>query len=613
MEHKEELVTGQVDEDIFADIPLDIPEAPVQHESKGEDIVVPITPVEATQVQEKVITPPGEHIANHEETPDVLTREPAPEKDERKLRETADKLFSFVEKYPQTHLAVGGSREENGKRLLRANASGSVTLSSSDDTTGLVTVEFADTHRMKKRVLENTHKFTLADIGDNAFVLASHGAIENVDEYEEDNEEDERKCAVVYFCNAAKDATWSVELGEGESVLDVCISSRMVFVLTGDNCVRGFDFGKNEVFQVSIEAPVVAMCAFEHFLGLAYNTGLPAQGMQAMKVRVYNADEMRVDFDVPIALSPYKKMQWLGFSDEGALYCQDTSDCVRMLTAHHLWIPVFHNSKPRKFWMLGIIDRDLVGYNLAEGEPNPNPSFRYQPVSVKRKIDVLSDRNSDRQASLMLRRVDHANATRTLHEFSFMKQTETSNPLRQIFKGRIKGPQELQEDMNELEADKVELIRKLLVEGNTDAAIHASLQLRSLAHFQVVLGLLDSLKDKKTREELTKLANEFGFFDRVSTNVVHESVSNGTKPSMPVLSEERRAELNKFLEDNKPTESRMHSFNDLKTLSRKETDAPTHDQRVEQTKTHTTRMPVPPTHGSSIMEEFGHKHRKLRP
>jgi hypothetical protein len=265
--------------------------------------------------------------------------------------------------------------------------------------------------------------------------------------------------------------------------------------------------------------------------------------------------------------------------------------------------------------MLGVLDKDLVGYYLAEGEANPNPNFRYQPVSLKRKINVLTDRHSEKQEGLLLKRIDLSNEVRTFQEFAFMKQTETSNPLRAIFKGRIKDAVDLADETTEFETDKVDLVRRLLVEGNTEAAIHFALQIRSLAHFQVVLSLLDSMKEKKVREELTKTANEFGFFDRLSAQpTLTPRPPQADLPQTNPQTEEKRANLKRFLDENKASDNnklsfegfRAHNFQDKDPSAQLTSQVMTNAPKT----TPTTTVVDRPVAGRSIMEEFGAKQRK---
>lgn len=489
----------------------------------------------------------------------------------KKVKETAAKLFSYIEKYPQAPINVGGTILENGRQIIRANQIGTICLSQTDSTKTSITVEYADSSRMKKKVFDNSNNFSLGDIAENAYVLASKGSEENIDEYEndEDQSSDFQKVPVVMFCLNTKDVGWSIEFPSKEIIENVALSSKYVYILNSNNLIRIYDYGKNEIFQFCLESSIVAMCAFEHFLAVFFLKGLPLYGTQSISARVYNIDKMSIEFEVPVCITPYKKLQWCGFSDEGILYCQDTNDCIRMLLNQQIWVPVFENEHRRKFWLLGVMDKELIGYRLSEKEPCPNPNYKYQIVTVSRKVQILNPFLQEEQEKLIRARIDNENDRITLQNYSFIKNTETNNPLRMIFKTKIKEPFEIEESFLQTETDKVDYIRKLLVDEKYDAAIYYALQIKTQNHFDVVIKILDQLKLKKVREDLKKLANEFGYFDMISSGIEKKTIQQecDLESRQTVQQNGKKENLKKFLEENLNEERNKNSFEDLKSLT----------------------------------------------
>lgn len=560
-----------------------------------------------------------------EQTPQVAepkeTRQ-TPE-EERRRRDMADRLFGFVEKYPQTSLTAVASRTAGNKRYLKTSVIGSIVHAQIDESSSVITVEFADSQRAKKRVIDNVHNFTMGDICETAFVLASRGKIEDIDEYEDEDPEDDPEThkdkAVLYFCLAAKDVSWSIEFPQGVAVLSVALTARHVLVLTDENVLRVFDYGKNEVFQASLELPVIAVCGFEHLAAVVFSAGLPAQGMQTMRLRAFDVDSLSILYEVPLALTVYKKLQWIGFSDDGVLYTQDTADCVRVLVNRQFWVSVFNNESLRKFWLLGVLDRDLLGYDLATDEQVPDPNYKYPIHTIQRKVKLATDNEKERQESLILKRFDVANDKLTNECFGFMKQTETTNPLRMLFKERVKDFGSLGEETLQLENEKVECIRRMLVDERVDAAIHFSLQLKSLPHFEIVLTLMEQLKLKKAKEDLTRLANEFGFFDRLAAQPQYfrkaEVATAELETSQAQMA--RRGNLRKYIEDSKKEDSGKHSFQGVKQASFDAQTAAAQKPASEPSAPQTRVSPSPPVNSAanqpsakSVMEHFGKKNKQ---
>ena len=535
----------------------------------------------------------------------------------RKSKETAAKLFGYIEKYPQPALIVGSSVLENGKKILRANHIGSICLNTPEINKTIITVEYSDTNRMKKKVFENTHDFSLADIAENAYILAAKGMEENIDEYEEDeNKSQERSTGpVLYFCLATKDSTWSIEFLASETIENIAISSKYVYVLNSNNLIRVFDYGRNEVFQFSFEAVVVAICAFEHFLAVFYHTGLPLNGIQSIRARVYNIDQSDIQYEIPVAVTRYKRLQWCGFSDDGVLYTQDSSDVIRVLMGQQIWVPIFENDHARKFWLLGVMDRDLVGYRLAENEPCPNPSYRYNISIVPWKIQIANTLFADRQEQLIKSKIEAENNRKVHQNFAFIKNTETTNPLRAIFKSKIKDLSEIKLETNKMEAEKVDYVRKLLVDGKTEAAIHFALQIKTHQHFEIVLKILDQLKLKKVKEELTKLANEFGYFDMIASQTETIDLAQNGKMEMNYeIIADKKEQLKRFLDENNNGNSGQHSFEEFKNLNQKAgngVDSQTTNSVTETEQSFANKFTVQKQlTGRSIMEDLGRKNKQ---
>ena len=555
----------------------------------------------------------------HENTPnkeisivagEVRTSEPRVE-DENKLANQFFKLFSHIEKYPQGYLRSSSSNFVNGKALLRTNYIGSIIISN-DGHDSTLTVEYSDTNRMKKRVIDNIMNFTLGDVSENAYALAYVGNKISLDEYEEEEpeleqEEDatEKQKPILYFCSNLKDTSWSIKYDSNECLVDVSLSSKYVFTLNTENNVRVLDYGGNEIFNFDFDHSPVSMTSFEQFVAIVYLTSIPVYGVQSINVRVYNIDSMGIEYDIPLALTKYSKLQWIGFSDEGLLYTQDSKDCVRMLVNQQIWVPIYEHEGKRRFWLFSVVDKELLGYRLLENDSQPNPNYKYQTTSIHRKLKIKSKNETSVQEDLLRSRIDNENNKIVYQNFCYIKSTETSNPLRSIFKSKIKDPNELQQDLNKTEVDKVDFVRKMIIQEKFDAAIHYALQIQSQRHFEIVLQILDKMKLKKVREDLIKLANEFGHFDFLNSMKVNNIEIVERDEKQQGNRAQPNQEVKRFL--NEGAQESKQSFDAFKKIDTKNQNE-IQDLNVPQ-------KPVPDTGkaifgnkqetGRSIMESFG--------
>ncbi len=199
-------------------------------------------------------------------------------------------------------------------------------------------------------------------------VLASKGKIYDMDEYDEEEELNENLVhAKLYFKSLTKKIEWTKALPEKENILLVSVSSQFVYLYNNFNLIRVLNFGGVEVFNFTVSQPLVAMSAFEHLLAVVIHDGLPLMGCQNLSMKRFNMKFLQKDRELKLGLSPYEKLEWFGFSDDGVLYCQDSSDTVR-INQGDFWVPVYENRKERRFRLIDVIDKDLIGVKLNYDE-----------------------------------------------------------------------------------------------------------------------------------------------------------------------------------------------------------------------------------------------------
>ena len=76
----------------------------------------------------------------------------------------------------------------------------------------------------------------------------------------------------------------------------------------------------------------LVLAAYEDILVLGYNAAIPLSQCHIFELKVYNISNQSVKFEKTIKM-PIKaehELKMFGFSEEGYLYNQDTSETVRM-------------------------------------------------------------------------------------------------------------------------------------------------------------------------------------------------------------------------------------------------------------------------------------------
>jgi hypothetical protein len=220
--------------------------------------------------------------------------------------------------------------------------------------------------------------------------------------------------------------------------------------------------------------------------------------------------------------------------------------------------------------MVGVMDKELVGYKLHASEKSPNPLYKYQVITQPRQ-SPLSETPSgffSEQAEIIQSLMDLENEKEKLVNFRYVKDSTTQDVYRNIFKEKISTPEDIARQLNDLELKKIDYIRKLCVEEKHTAALFYALRIKTFAHFQIVLTLLDKLKLKKLGENLRRIANEFGHFAYLSSKdsaLEYEPSNPREQEAAKRSSQPDNEKLDKYLkEQESANKSGNNYFGDLK-------------------------------------------------
>lgn len=458
-------------------------------------------------------------------------------------KKSAD-LFQFMGHYPN-EIINPGSIETKLRKIIKKNPTGSIT-SYLEPELNNIEIEFSDHDLHSKILMENTDNIIFGDLNEKGFILASYGKEINEDEYE-DGEEDE-EIAKLIFKSINSDNEWTIEFPFGVNIEFISLSYQFIYVVDNLYNIRIYSFGGVEIMNFSLGS-IICLASFEHLLAVVQQKSLPIFGRQNLVMTIFNVHTMEKIIEMDLALSPYSNLRWFGFSDEGVIYTQDSEGVIRMQVYNNYWIIVHKPKSQRKFWLFGVMDKELIGFRLMVGEKVPDVFKKYSVFRLMPKCETISINKENpisEEGELIYSTADFLNEKYRYEQFKHIKHTVTKNVLVNIFKEKILTPEERFEKEDQIEQKKVEFIRKLLCEGKEQAALFQSFQLKKEEHFQVVIQLFEKLKFKKLADQLKEMAKENGFMMRLSSNTIQTHVQIKENNNYKRVQSEQ---FNKYFED----------------------------------------------------------------
>jgi hypothetical protein len=153
--------------------------------------------------------------------------------------------------------------------------------------------------------------------------------------------------------------------------------------------IRVFDYCGNELHCICFDRRFVAMEAYEDLLVIVYHSSLPVFGCQALKMRIYRitSSTVSIDRDVPLVIQPNSILKWLGFSEEGMIFSQDSLEYVRCYSFNrNEWQTVFTlEGKKERLFVQHIEGIHIYGFRIDHRE-NEKEEPKVLPRSLPRKV-----------------------------------------------------------------------------------------------------------------------------------------------------------------------------------------------------------------------------------
>ncbi|XP_030644829.1 WD repeat and HMG-box DNA-binding protein 1 [Chanos chanos] len=282
---------------------------------------------------------------------------------------------------PQRPFQPGSTPAHLMHRFMMWNSVG-IIRGYNDEQDNAIDVEFHDTAVHHAMHLTNTHNHTMADLSQEAVLLACEGT----DEFAS-------KLQCLHFSSWDTNKEWMVDLPKGEDIKALCLGQGWAAVATSGLLIRLFSIGgvQKEIF--SLPGPVVCMAGHGEQLLVSYHRGTGFDGDQALGVQLFQfgRKKRQVIHGEPLPLSRRAYLAWMGFTAEGTPCYVDSEGVVRMLNRSlgNTWTPVCNTrenckSKSDHYWVVGIHE------NPQQLRCVPCKGSRFPPTLPRPAVAILA-------------------------------------------------------------------------------------------------------------------------------------------------------------------------------------------------------------------------------
>ncbi|XP_042274151.1 LOW QUALITY PROTEIN: WD repeat and HMG-box DNA-binding protein 1 [Thunnus maccoyii] len=281
---------------------------------------------------------------------------------------------------PQKAFQPGSTPAHLTHRFMMWNSVG-IVRGYNDEQDNAIDVEFHDTAVHHAMHLTNSLGHTIADISQEAVLLACPSTDELAS-----------KLQCLHFSSWDTNKEWMVDLPKGEDARALCLGQGWAAVATSALMLRLFSVGgvQREVF--SLPGPVVCMAAHGEQLLIVYHRATGFDGDQALGVQLlqFGRRKRQTINGEPLPLSHKSHLSWLGFTAEGTPCYVDSEGMVRMMNRSlgNTWTPVCNTretckSKSDHYWVVGVHE------NPQQLRCIPCKGSRYPPTLPRPAVAIL--------------------------------------------------------------------------------------------------------------------------------------------------------------------------------------------------------------------------------
>lgn len=227
-----------------------------------------------------------------------------------------------------------------------------------------IDVEFHDSSFHHSIHLTNMFNYTMADLSNTCFVLASNGDDEAEDEL--DHLKARLFCMMLETCDETKE--WQTDLLEGEKIDTIAAGQTFVAAATSHLYIRIWTIGGIQTSIMSLTGPAVTITAQDRHLMMLFHQGSHVAdqgqsiGCQVLKVDHHGKSRNHpIPTPISVALSPKSTVYWAGFTDEGTPCICDSDGIVRVYKTHfgNGWFPICATKQQAKgksdnYFIIGV-------------------------------------------------------------------------------------------------------------------------------------------------------------------------------------------------------------------------------------------------------------------
>ncbi|XP_064421197.1 WD repeat and HMG-box DNA-binding protein 1 [Latimeria chalumnae] len=250
-----------------------------------------------------------------------------------------------------------------------------------DEQDNAIDIEFHDTAVHHAMHLTNTLNHTMADLSQEAVLLACVGT-----------EELPSKLQCLHFSSWDTNKEWTVELPKEEDIEAVCLGQGWIAAATTALMVRIFTVGGVQKELFGLPGPVVAMAAHGEQLLIVFQRGTGFGGEQCLGTQLIELrkEKRQILSGEPLPLTRKSYLAWLGFSAEGTPCYVDSEGIVRMMNRAfgNTWTPVCNTREHCKgrsdhYWVVGIHE------NPQQLRCIPCKGSRFPPTLPRPAVAIL--------------------------------------------------------------------------------------------------------------------------------------------------------------------------------------------------------------------------------
>lgn len=422
-------------------------------------------------------------------------------------------LEQFLETNPQQPTQFGSTKHQGKRNYMAWNMFGHLIMRENVSST-LIDVEYTLSD-LPKRLINNNLNYTMGCINYSGVLLASPGVVRSEDEYDNEEMEEDHKTSILYFKAAQSLVEWTVRLPQDENISCICLGDNWSAAATNRQLIRLFTPQGLDYFAFGFPNEVVSLASYENLLAILYHDSFPFSGHQCLKVKLFNVYTFQTVLETTLTITPKAKVKWFGFSQEGALYAQDTAFVLWAMANQGLWTPVYDGSANKNCWIIGVSEASIVSILLPYDELEPNPAVFFPQKSIAMKVPLL---NPGTNAELALKTVrNEQEELRTgiwghviPQKAPFNEAAEEQDEKINFFRDTIKSVEELEAMKVETDKMRIELVRQAVLANNDDDAVFYGLQLETARYLETCVKVIEKLNKPELAKRLQKESKFLG-------------------------------------------------------------------------------------------------------